>query len=57
MVVAVMVKEEYKVGGENLYKNHFVILTIQKNAYKLNHTGSKERVAVVQRYGKYKDQN
>ena len=27
MVVAVMVKEEYEVGGQDLYKNHFISYT------------------------------
>jgi len=52
MVVAVMVKEKYEVGGQNLYKNHFICSTDNtkkciQNAYKLNHIGSKEPVAVA----------
>jgi hypothetical protein len=36
MVVAVMEKEEYEVGGQNLYKNHFTCYT--GNTKKKKHT-------------------
>jgi len=57
-----MVKEEYELGRQNLYKNHFICYTDNtkkciQNVYKLNGTGCKELVAVAQRYGKYKDQS
>jgi len=38
MVVAVMEKEEYEVGGQNLYKNHFTCYTDntkKKKAYRM----------------------
>ena len=52
MVVTVMVKEEYDVGGQNLYENHFICYTDDakkciQNVFKLNGIGSKEPVAVA----------
>jgi hypothetical protein len=61
MVVAVMVKEEYEIGGQNLHKIIFCYTDNTKkciqNVYKLNGIGSEEPLAVAQRYGKYKDQS